>query len=169
MTAAMWVPVIAPSATLLAAVLAGSVTIWNERRKRLLDARQAAYVKATSTLQLVRQHMLIESMFAAQTDALRERLHRGASGNESRDLIQHTLDAIECRRDRLLEHVLRPLLDAEAAVQIFGSAAVQQAMRAASGLVAQMLGPDSRSFDNERFDAAVRTLQETIRQELRIL
>ncbi|SCL31062.1 hypothetical protein [Micromonospora inyonensis] len=168
MTAVTWVPVITASATLLAAVLAGSVTIWNERRKRLLDARQAAYVRATSTLQLVRRHMLIEDMFAAQTDALRERLHRGANGNESRDLIQHTLETIERRRDRLLEHVLRPLLDAEAAVQVFGSAAVQQAMRDASGLVAKMLGPDPRRFDDERFEAAVRALREAIRRELRI-
>ncbi|RKN48203.1 hypothetical protein [Micromonospora endolithica] len=162
------IPLVTATATLAAAVLAASVTLWNERRKRLLEARQTAYAKATSTLQLIRQHVVIDQMFAVQIDALRGRLRQTGDPAELRDVVRDTVESLERRRDRLLDHVLRPLLEAEAAVQVFGSARVNRAMEEASALVVDILGPEPGAFDAVRFDAAVRSLREAVRGELRI-
>ncbi|MCL7456359.1 hypothetical protein ABT235_23025 [Micromonospora echinofusca] len=165
---ALQVPLVTATATLAAALLAASVTVWNERRKRLLEAKQAAYAKATSTLQLIRQHAVIDQLFADQVDALVGRLLQNGDPAELRDVVRSTVESLERRRDRLLDHVLRPLLEAEAGVQVFGSARVIRAMEEASTLVADMLGPEPGAFDAVRFDAAVRVLREAVRKELRI-
>lgn len=174
---------IAVVGTLLGVSLGAFLNARAARRRQLFEAKRAAYTKAVASLNLARYYLRIDREYDERIAEVRE--HGEKSSNDVTaasdstghsdaivervgDLIADRVDEMKEHRDRILDHVFRPLLEIQSEVRIFGSIGIDKALRQVSVIIEEAVTADGTPLDDEKFDAALLNLRKQIHRELGI-
>jgi hypothetical protein len=170
---------IAMAGTIIGTFCGAALNAYFARRRQLSDATRSACTRAIAMLNLVRHYLGIDRAYDERIAEIREHLWASVDSvggvpdmadaeDRVRAVAADRIEDMKERRDRILDHVFRPLLEVQAEFRVIGNAGLDEALRDVTDIIEESLRRDDTPLDDARFDAALFKLRTRIQKELGI-